>query len=59
MFPEWLRREMEFRQLTSADPSTLERRREEAASWIKHEVSVICKSCCVFRAPCFVAALVK
>lgn len=39
-FPEWLRREMEFRQLTSADPSTLERRREEAATWIKKEVSI-------------------
>lgn len=40
MFPEWLRREMEFRQLVNADPSMLERRREEAASWIKQEVSV-------------------
>lgn len=52
MFPEWLRREMEFRQLSSADPSTLERRREEAASWIKQEVRVTR----VFRVSCFVSA---
>lgn len=38
MFPSWLLREMEFRQLTCADPTTLERRREEAATWIKQEV---------------------
>ncbi|CAM9469568.1 unnamed protein product, partial [Scytosiphon promiscuus] len=38
MFPDWLLREMEFRQLASAEPSTLERRREEAATWIKQEV---------------------
>ncbi len=38
MFPGWLIHEMESRQLASADPSTLERRREEAAEWIKKEV---------------------
>jgi len=38
VFPRWLLREMESRQLASADPSTLERRREEAEDWIKKEV---------------------
>jgi len=38
VFPQWLLREMESRQLASADPSTLERRREEAEDWIKKEV---------------------
>lgn len=38
MFPGWLLRETEFRQLSSADPSMLERRREDAATWIKQEV---------------------
>ncbi|CAM9305215.1 unnamed protein product [Ectocarpus sp. 4 AP-2014] len=38
MFPGWLLREMELRQLASADPSTLEKRREEAALWIKKEL---------------------
>lgn len=55
MFPDWLRREMESRQLANADPSTLERRREEAARWIKHEVSVER----VFGIWCLVSAMVR
>lgn len=41
VFPGWLLREMEFRQLASAEPSALERRREEAATWIKQEVLLV------------------
>lgn len=38
IFPRWLLREVEFRQLVHAHPAALERRREEAAAWIKQEV---------------------
>lgn len=41
MFPGWLLREIDFRQLASADSSALERRREDAAKWIKQEVLLV------------------
>lgn len=38
IFPRWLLREADFRQLAHVDPSTVEKRREEASMWIKKEV---------------------
>lgn len=38
IFPRWLLREAEFRQLAHVEPSAVEKRREEASAWIKKEV---------------------
>lgn len=43
VFPRWLLREVEFRQLAHAEPAALKQRRERAASWIKQEVRCVQK----------------
>lgn len=40
VFPAWLLREGDFRQISQSDSVVVERRREEAAAWIKQEVGV-------------------
>lgn len=44
VFPRWLLRETEFRQLAHTGAAALEKRRDEAAAWIKQEV--IFSNCC-------------
>lgn len=40
VFPAWLLREGEFRQISESDYAVVKRRRQEAAAWIKQEVGV-------------------